>query len=381
MFTSNGKAVAILAVLLLGTGALLDYPELVALGVACVVALAIATMWISARPNVVAVRDIAPARVSEGDRSRAVLTVTNRSPRRSPPIAAEERVGRQVVTVTIPSLGSQRSHTASYDLPTSRRGIFNVGPLTIGQSDPLRLMRVGRAFASRSQLWVYPRIHQVRAVPTGHSRDTEGPTSSTATPGGVAFHAIRDYVWGDDFRLIHWKSTARTGTLQVRQMVVPDQPRVLIVLDTSAEPYVGESFEDAVRVAGSLAAAASRRGFPVQLRTTAGSAVAMDKTGDGLVQIMDLLAGVTTNTADPGLRELIRMMPDEPGVSLAVVTGQPSNGRIASVGTVRSRFEMVSLAQVGELHGRPASLPAGVVGVNVRTSEDFVSAWNRLVRH
>jgi len=208
----------------------------------------------------------------------------------------------------------------------------------------------------------------------------DGATSLAAPLGGVAFHSLREYVPGDDLRLIHWRSSARTGQLMVRHNVVPNEPRLLVVLDGSAGSYsaAAGSFEEAVRVAASWAVAAVGAGFPLRLVTTAGQGVAADR-GSGAAAVLDLLAAVSAEEGAPGLEAVTALVPDQDGVSLGVVTGQPDPRVFDAVGAVRNRFDMVSVVQVGELYDRP---PAGVPGayvVNCRTSADFARVWNREV--
>ncbi|MCK9928259.1 DUF58 domain-containing protein [Frankia sp. Mgl5] len=385
MITRSGATMIVAAGVLVVSGILLDYPELVVLGLGAAAVVVAAAGWMLARPDVTIEREIRPDRVAEGEVARGVLVVTNTARRRSPPIVAGESVGGQRVGIAVASLPPGGRQQAEYPLPTTRRGVFEVGPLTLGHADPLRLMHVRRGFPSRSVLRVYPKLLPVVPLPTGGSPDLDGPTTAVAAPGGVAFHGLRDYVRGDDLRLVHWRSTARTGTLMVRHNVVPREPRMLVVLDTSAAPYSDGPrfrdgcFEDAVRIAASLAAAAVTHGFPIEVRTTGGLRAVAERGEAASMAVLDLLAGVETDAGDPGLTTLTGMVPRDSGVVLGVVTGQTSSVAGAVVSTVRPRFAMVSLIQVGAVPGRPGPVVRGALVLNVRTSEDFVAAWNTQV--
>jgi uncharacterized protein (DUF58 family) len=376
MLTRNGWWFVGLGVACLVAGVVLSYRELVMVGLAwlgCVVAAAVSMV---VRPTVEVKREVSPCRVNEGDRASGIVTVTNVGRRRSAPVQATETLGKSTIRVSLPSLAPGTTHTATYRLPTERRGCYTVGPLQIGRSDPLRLISVSQADSAAASLWVLPRIHRASPIPTGRSQELEGPTSNSAPRGGIAFHSLREYVAGDDPRLIHWKSTARTGTLMVRHTVITNEPRLLIVLDTSSESYDEESFEDAVRVAASLVAAGAEKRYPTDFRTTGGVAGSVDPLGAGLSDVMDKLAAVQPADADPGLKALTAMAPPRNrGVSLGVVTGQPAVDQARTVGLVRGRFDMATIVQVGERFERPPLSVTGVLSINATTSAEWARIW------
>lgn len=380
MLTRSGIGMAVTSALLMALGWLADYPELVVLAFAGLAALAVAALWMLLRPDLAVVREIRPERVTAGEPALGVVRLTNEAKRRSPPILAEESMAGHRIYVPIPSLSSGDTFTDTYPLPTGERGIYQVGPLTIGHTDPLRLMRVGRAYSTYSTLYVHPRQRVVAPVPTGQTRDMDGPTSSFSPHGGIAFHSLREYVPGDDWRLIHWKSTARTGDLMVRHNVVPNQPRLVVVLDTSSLSYgATTAFEHAVSAAASLSVAAIRGGFPLELHTTGGGAMASDRGGEGAAAALDLLAAAAMSPGDPGLTALPGMLALDDSQALGVITGQPEARMLAVLPAVRRHVLMISLVQfIGEF-GVPTPSPPGVVSVVARSLDEFATSWNNLV--
>ena len=379
LLTGSGWAVVAATVLLLGAGAAAGYPELLVLGLAGLVVLVVAGVWMALGPNVVARREVRPLRVTEGETARGVLTVTNVASRRSPPFLAVERMGERRIRVPLPSLPPGASTTAAYPLPTDRRGVHPVGPLGIGHTDPLRLMRLGGEYASTTVLRVHPRVHAVEPLPTGYSRDMDGPTSSTAPSGGVAFHSLREYEPGDDTRLVHAKSSARAGTLMVRHNVVPNEPRMMVVLDTSAA-----SVREAAR---SRTPSGSPRRWRCPRWTTASRwtcaprpAPSCRPTGPSAARSCWTCSPASSAPpTTPGWPRCRRWRRRDDGVSLGVVTGHPDPARRAFVARVRPRFQMVSLVHVGPRAGRPEPTRGALV-LDVATSEEFAAAWDRLVR-
>jgi uncharacterized protein (DUF58 family) len=374
MITRSGLGLAVAALVLVAAGLLSGYAELVVLGVTAAVALVLGAVWMLFRPELDADRHVAPMRVSVGTPALAFLTVANVGRRRSAPLVAEEAFGDEQILVPLPSLARGSVHQAEYPLPTDRRGIYEVGPLTVGHSDPLRLLRVGEQRGEVRRLWVYPEVHPMLPLPAGRARDLDGPTSGEAPEGGIAFHTLREYVVGDDLRLIHWRSSARVGKLMVRHNVDTNQPRVLILLDTRRAGYAGDGFEHAVSAAASIASGSVSRHFPIVLRTTdghgAGAAI-----GEGPQAILDLLAAVRPSS-EGDIAGSIPPASTMPGMSLAYVTGRASDADLLLLSGMRRRFDLLVVAQLSaDPNAQALAIPSSIP-LSAATAASFAQVWN-----
>ncbi len=375
MLTVNGRWTLVAAVLVAAAGVLLGYPLLLALAVMLLVAVLIGLFFVLWRPSLSARQVVQPPVVGVGEAAAALVTVTNTGKRGSSPVVAANQVDGAAAALALPSIPAGESHAASVPLPTTRRGHFSVGPLTIERADPLGLFRVTTHRGSEASLMVHPEIHPMSPLPTGHRREFEGAAAEQPHEGGISFHSLRDYELGDDLRLIHWRSVAKTGTLMVRKNIITSEPRLMILLDTWSGSYTGEDFEDAVRLAASLVQAGCTSHYPVQFRTTSGLSADAAASGEGRTAIMRILAGIQSSDDDPGLNGVLRFADNVEGVSLGAVTGQPPGERTLGITRARSRFDMVTVVQVGETHERPPMRIPGALVINGSNSAEVAAKW------
>lgn len=375
MLTTNGRWTLIAAVMVAAAGILLGYPLLLALAVMLLAAVLIGLAFVLWRPSLSARQVVQPPVVGVGEAASALVTVTNTGKRGSSPVVAANQVDGAAAALALPSISAGDSHAAAVPLPTKRRGHFSVGPLTIERADPLGLFRVTTHRGSEASLMVHPEIHPMSPLPTGHRREFEGAAAEQPHEGGISFHSLRDYELGDDLRLIHWRSVAKTGTLMVRKNIITSEPRLMILLDTWSGSYVNDDFEDAVRVAASLVEAGCTSHYPVQFRTTGGLAADAAASGQGRTAIMKILSGIQASDDDPGLNGVLRFTDSAEGVSLGAVTGQPPLDRTVGITRARSRFDMVTVVQVGETHERPPMRIPGALVLNGATSSEIAAKW------
>ena len=113
---------------------------------------------------------------------------------------------------------------------------------------------------------------------------------------GDEFVTLRDYEVGDDLRRVHWRSTARTGELMIRQDEARWRSRAAVVLDVQPGAHDAASFEVAVEAAASVTARLARLRRRVELITSAGEVLGTG--GDPRHDVIDVLATVGPDDRD-----------------------------------------------------------------------------------
>lgn len=117
-------------------------------------------------------------------------------------------------------------------LRCARRGVFPLGEARLRTGDPFGFFERERVVTDQVEVMVYPRVVPLRrlALPLHHpSLDVVSPSSYVQDPTRTA--TIRDYRTDDPQRLIHWASSARRGSLQVRVLEPATSLHVSILLD------------------------------------------------------------------------------------------------------------------------------------------------------
>ncbi|MBL7496872.1 DUF58 domain-containing protein [Frankia sp. CNm7] len=160
----------------------------------------------------------------------------------------------RVHSVTIPA-GERRFLEET--LAPSRRGDREPFRITVRSLGPLGLAgRQGR-HQCPWRVRVLPPFHSRRHLPAALARlrEIEGEVAIRGGGAGSEFDSLRDYVIGDDVRMIDWRSTARRGSVVLKTFRPERDRRVVCVLDTArtSAGRVGAVSPDAPHGPGSSA--------------------------------------------------------------------------------------------------------------------------------
>jgi len=147
----------------------------------------------------------------------------------------------------ISRLGRHHQQTWHVRTPCYRRGRYRLGPISILSSDPFSIFLFKQDLPTNftSSVIVFP-----LAVDLPNFQPPFGELS-----GGEIIHrrthyittnvsGVRDYVSGDSFKRIHWRSTARTGRLMVKEFELDPQADIWIFLDLARNVQVGPTYNE-----------------------------------------------------------------------------------------------------------------------------------------
>ena len=248
--------------------------------------------------------------IAAGEPVGTGLRLTNRSRLASSKVEVVDRLPNRHVSEapSVPAGGEQLVETT---VSFERRGVYEIGPAELIFTDPFGLLSFRRDAGERAEALVYPEIHEL----PGRSMAGEDETGGRGrfARRGEDLAGLREYRRGDDRRMIHWKSVARTGELFVKEFDPESPRRYTVMLDLLARQArdpraAGREIEDAVSAAASAFAHLERSGLSPRLRLTDGAASSTDfVAGEGdRRQAMRLLAAANADGAEDTAEALRR---------------------------------------------------------------------------
>jgi uncharacterized protein (DUF58 family) len=215
-----------------------------------------------------------------------------------------------------------------------RRGLYMLGPTTIFCRDPFGIYNVEKDYPACSTMAVMPPVLPLPAIeiaPGG--RAGEGRTRTDAPERTVDAASVRDYLPGDSLRWIHWRTSARTGSLHVRLfdgMPVGDW-WIFLDMDRAVQAGEGEhsTEEHAVVLAASLANRGIAEGRAVGLVGQGARDLYWLPPREGETQMWEILRALAMITpAGRPLGDLLRQLrPRETARSSLILITPDTGGR------------------------------------------------------
>ena len=280
-FTLRGRSFIAAGLTAVLCGIVLGERDLVRIGVLAAALPIVAALWIARSGNRLGLaRMLGASQVEVGQRAVVRLELTNVGPTTGVLLIEEQipwALGSRPRFV-IDTMRPGWSRHIEYPVQAEVRGKYEIGPLRVRVSDPFGLLELHRTFTKTSSLVVIPTTEPLPAIPltgawTGSGDNRPRPFAS----GSAADVTVRDYRVGDDLRRVHWRSSARVGTLMVRREEQPWQSRCTLFVDNRARVHRGQgphsSIERAVTAAASLAVHLTAQGFQVRLVSALGEEI------------------------------------------------------------------------------------------------------------
>ena len=209
--------------------------------------------------------------LSEGDDVTITISLKNRmfyprffhSVMYDSPIAEPDRAEQRFFVAQLPGFATMPLEST---VEAYQRGLHRLGTVKLESSVPFGFFRKKRSLAGPEPILVLPRVYPLKRLALVDGLDG---WSSAARPSRNAMDQAgsRPYVHGDSRRMVHWRNTARTGRLMVKETEDQTNRTLQIMFDSGDLWGSGRdsNFEYAVKLVVSVADYALKNRVPVRL--------------------------------------------------------------------------------------------------------------------
>jgi uncharacterized protein (DUF58 family) len=237
--------------------------------------------------------------------------------------------------VFFPYVPRSDSVKQSVPLQFARRGLYRQEALRIVTRFPFGFLQKARRLDIATETLVYPSV-EATAEFLDVLPGIQGAIESLAKGRGQDLYALRDYLPTDSARHVHWKASARLGSLMVREFAREDDTRVLLVLDPHSEAAgprataeEKERFERTVELCAAIAWSFHERGALMEFRSASAS-VPLAPASENIFAVLQHLALVEALPVDAEQHRLAELAAEAESFKI-VVTSQPRGSIPAEV--------------------------------------------------
>lgn len=247
--TKPGAMSLVISVLLLG-GAYLGPSNMLMLMFAAVVGPFIVNGWYAfGMIRRLGLTRAAPPQIVSGELATVTLTLSNRKRRMSSWLmsasdvvtrvagpAGDERLRAETLFPRVPA---RATADAAYRMRLVRRGRYRFGPVRVRSRFPLGLVERSLTFDLPGELIVAPRLGRLTDRWHRESAAADELVQRRQPRRGAfpdEFEKLRSFRYGDNPRMIHWRTSARQNTLMVREYHEVRDRDLLVLLDLAAAP-------------------------------------------------------------------------------------------------------------------------------------------------
>ncbi|MBU6385984.1 MAG: DUF58 domain-containing protein [Planctomycetes bacterium] len=196
------------------------------------------------------------------------MKITNRSGYWIPWMLIDEKISKRytklppvalqilVSTVQLLSFSPKKTTLYRYALETQRRGYYQLGPTLLETGDLLGLHRSFRIANQPDYITVLPKLIVLEGFEVSSRRPMgDLKVEDRVLEDPTLLSGLREYRSGDPMNRVHWKATARTGTLHTRVFQPTCVQGAMLLLDMHES--TNESRNEPVRSDLAVTAAAS----------------------------------------------------------------------------------------------------------------------------
>lgn len=211
-----------------------------------------------------------------------------------------------IVEGYVPLVRAGEILTLDVEITASYRGILRFSTIAVSSRFPFGIDARRLTIPAEHATEVYPALLALRRKLVDDRRKAAWDSlSRREQPRGIdEFHGLREHRAGESLRWVHWRRSARTGQLLVREMSDVRPQSIMVVVDAHGHEAPGAGpLESAISAAGTVICDALENGFKVGLVILSESSVVIPPaSGRGLrARLMGELArikGAPTESAE-----------------------------------------------------------------------------------